>query len=212
MIREYFVPLRGMALNDNAALYRPVHNLPETVTLESSAMDVMTDLKQVPAQTVEPEASIEEAKAKMIRQGVRLLFVTDAEYHLLGIVTATDIQSDRVVQVMHVRNVLRNEVIVKDIMTPRDHIEAIDMHEVRGAKVGHVLATLKQTGRQHALVVEVDVDHRPLHERLTTPRPEVLHTVTGLFSLTQIARQLGLQPQPDAIATTFAEVEAMLAH
>jgi len=39
-----------------------------------------------------------------------------------------------------------------------------------------------------------------------------LHTVCGLFSTTQIARQLGLQLHSAEIATTFAEVEAMLAH
>jgi CBS-domain-containing membrane protein len=201
VIREYFVPLRVTALNDNATLYWPTQSPPESVTLESSATSVMTDLKQVPAQTIEAEASIEEANTKMIRQGVRLLFVTDAQHHLLGIVTATDIQGGHVVQVLLARGVSRQEVTVREIMTARDHLEAIDMHEVRGAKVGHVLSTLKQVGRQHAIVVDVEVY-----------QPGVMQTVRGLFSATQIARQLGLHPQPGEIATTFAEVEALLAH
>ena len=213
MIREYFVPLRVTALNDNATLYRPTQSLPESVTLESSATSVMTDLKQVPAQTIEPEASIEEANTKMIRQGVRLLFVTDAQHHLLGIVTATDIHGGLVVQVLLARGVSRQEVTVREIMTARDHLEAIDMHEVRGAKVGHVLSTLKQVGRQHAIVVDVEVYQPTFHEQLTTQRkPGVMQTVRGLFSATQIARQLGLHPQPGEIATTFAEVEALLTH
>jgi len=213
VIREYFVPLRATTLNDNATLYRPTQGLPESVTLESPATSVMTDLKQVPAQNIEPEASIEEANTKMIRQGVRLLFVTDAQHHLLGIVTATDIQGGHVVQVLLARGVSRQEVTVREIMTPRDHLEAIDMHEVRGAKVGHVLSTLKQAGRQHAIVVDVEVYQPTFHEQLTTQRqPGVMQTVRGLFSATQIARQLGLHPQPGEIATTFAEVEALLAH
>jgi hypothetical protein len=36
--------------------------------------------------------------------------------------------------------------------------------------------------------------------------------VCGLFSTTQIARQLGLQLQSLELATTFADVEALLAH
>ena len=119
MIRDYFVPLRVTALNDNATLYRPTQSLPESVTMESSATSVMTDLKQVPAQTIEPEASIEEANTKMIRQGVRLLFVTDAQHHLLGIVTATDIQGGRVVQVLLARGVSRQEVTVREIKIGR---------------------------------------------------------------------------------------------
>jgi hypothetical protein len=96
-------------------------------------------------------------------------------------------------------------------MTARDHLEAIDMHEVRGVKVGHVLATLKQAGRQHAIVVEV---YQPtFQEQLTVRRRSgMIQIVRGLFSATQIARQLGLQPQPGEIATTFAEVEALLSH
>jgi hypothetical protein len=213
VIREYFVPLRVTALNDDATLYRPTLSLPESVTLESSAMSVMTDLKQVPAQTIEPEASIEDANARMIRQGVRLLFVTDAQHHLLGIVTATDLQGGHVVQVLLARGVSRQEVTVREIMTAPDHLEAIDMHEVRGAKVGHVLSTLKQAGRQHAIVVDVEVRQPTFHEQLTTQRqPGVMQTVRGLFSATRIARQLGLQPHPGEMATTFAEVEALLAH
>ena len=213
MIREYFVPLRAITLNDNATLYRPSQSLLESVTLESSAISVMTDLKKVPAQTIEPEASIEGANAKMIREGVRLLFVTDAQHHLLGIVTATDILGGHVLQVSLARGVSRQEVTVREIMTARDHLEAIDMHDVRGAKVGHVLSTLKQAGRQHAIVVDVEVYQPTLHEQLTTDRhPGVYQTVCGLFSATQIARQLGLQSQPGDIAATFAELEALLAH
>jgi CBS domain-containing protein len=213
VIREHFLPLRVTALNRNATLYRPTQRLPESVTLESSALDVMTDLKQVPAQTVEPEASIGEANTKMIRQGVRLLFVTDAEHHLLGIITAADILGGHVVQAMLARGVSREDVTVREIMTPRDHLEAIDMHEVRGAKVGHVLSTLKEAGRQHAIVVDVEVYQPTIRERLDAPgQAGVRQTVRGLFSATQIARQLGLDVQPGEIASTFAEVEAMLAN
>jgi len=209
MIREHFLPLRLYNLVQGATLYRPTQRLPERVTLESSALDVMTDLKQVPAQTIEPEASIEAANAKMIRQGVRLLFVVDAQDRILGLITATDILGEQVVQTMHAREVSREDVLVREIMTPRERLEAIDVEDVRAAKVGHVLSTLKQSGRQHAIAVEVN--RRSFHETLTTPSMP-LHTVCGLFSTTQIARQLGLQLHSAEIATTFAEVEAMLAH
>jgi len=213
VIREYFLPLRAISLRDDATLYQPTQHLPEQVTLESPAFDVMTDLKQWPAQTIAPDASIEEANAKMIRQGVRLLFVTDALHRLLGLITATDILGQHVLQVMLARGVSRHDVTVREIMTSRERLEAIDMGDVHGAKVGHVLSTLKQAARQHAIVVEVEVYEPSFHERLTTERqPAVVQTVRGLFSTTQIARQLGLHPQSAEIASTFAEVEAMLAH
>ena len=210
MIREYFLPLRATRLTQSATLYQQKQNLPERVTLESPALDVMTDLKQLPAQTIEPEASVEAANAKMIRQGVRLLFVTDPQTRLLGLITATDILGGHVLQTMLARGVSREEVLVYEIMTPRERLEAIDIGDLRGAKVGHVLSTLKEAGRQHAIVIEV---YEPtLHERLTLQQPAVTETVRGLFSATQIARQLGLQLHSAEIAVTFAELEALLAH
>jgi len=211
VIRDIFRPLPLISLAEGAAVFHPVQRLPERVTLESPALDVMTDLKQVSAVTIEPEVSSEDANAKMIRNGVRLLFVTDPRHRLLGLVTATDILGEKVVQAMRERGVPRQEVQVHEIMTPRVSLEAIKMHEVLGAKVGHVLATLKQSGRQHAIVVDV---HEPtFHDRLVMP-PEAIapQTLRGLFSTTQIARQLGLNLQSLDLAKTFAEVEALLAH
>ena len=210
MIRDFFLPLPVTSLAAGVAVFHPVQSLPQRVSLESPALDVMTDLKQVMAVVIEPEASVEAANAKMIRNGVRLLFVTDAQHRLLGLVTATDVLGEKVVQAMLERGVSRQEVLVREIMTQREGLEAINMHDVLGAKVGHVLSTLKQAGRQHAIVVEV---HEPsFHDRLVR-HPEVIvpQTVRGLFSTTQIARQLGLDLQSVQLATTFAEVEALLA-
>jgi len=36
--------------------------------------------------------------------------------------------------------------------------------------------------------------------------------IRGIFSLTQIARQLGANLQPNTFAQTFAEIEAALGH
>jgi hypothetical protein len=71
------------------------------------------------------------------------------------------------------------------------------MDDVRLAKVGHIVATLKAAGRQHAMVVDHDEQGR--------------QKVRGIFSASQIARQLGVVIQTTEIARTFAEVEAMLA-
>jgi hypothetical protein len=53
-----------------------------------------------------------------------------------------------------------------------------------------------KAGRQHALVVESDGRSRQI--------------VRGLFSATQIARQLGATIQTSEIARTFSEIEALL--
>ena len=171
----------------------------------------MTDLRRCPALTIEPEASIDAANARMIWHGVRLLFITDLQDRILGLITATDILSEKVVQAAEERRVPRKEVLVRDIMTPRERLEAINIEELRGAKVGHVLATLQRAGRQHAIVVEMHELSFP--EKLATfPKASPLQTVRGLFSATQIARQLDVRLPGPSIATTFAELQTLLSH
>ena len=69
------------------------------------------------------------------------------------------------------------------------------LSDVEGARVGHVLETLRRSGRQHALVI--DFDGRSM--------------VRGIFSLSQIARQLGVAlPAGGEVARTFSEIEAAL--
>ena len=73
------------------------------------------------------------------------------------------------------------------------------MNDVEGAKAGNVLATLKASGRQHALVVD-------------RPAPGQPQKVRGILSLSRLTRQLGVTVQTAEIARTFAEIETQLAH
>lgn len=75
-------------------------------------------------------------------------------------------------------------------------IEVMDMDDVRSARVGNIVATLKACRRQHAMAVERD--------------PGGKDTLRGLFSTTQIARQLGTAVQTPETAQTFAEIESLL--
>jgi CBS domain-containing protein len=155
----------------------------------------MTDFSQIPAAAIEPDASIETANDLMKRRGVRALLVTDP--HVIGILTATDLLGEKPVKLALERGLRRNEIRVADIMTPRELIELISLSEIREARVGHIVATLKQAGRQHFLVGE---------------RASSGVVVRGIFSLSQVARQLGVDLQPNSFAHTFAEIEAALGH
>ena len=115
----------------------------------------------------------------------------------VGLITATDILGEKPMQVVTARGMRREELVVRDIMTPQQSLQAIGLSDVQRAKVGHIVATLKQSGRQHALVVEEDEARS--------------QSVRGLFSATQIARQLGVAIPTSEVARTFAEIEAQLA-
>ena len=79
--------------------------------------------------------------------------------------------------------------------------------DVERARVGHVLETLRRAGRQHALVVD--------HDEIPSERPLMPAVrramVRGIFSISQIARQLGVPvPAAGEVARTFSEIESAI--
>jgi CBS domain containing-hemolysin-like protein len=177
------------------------------VTLESPALEVMTDLERVSTATIRSQAPIEGANQFMISRGVRLLLVIDVRDAVLGVLTATDVLGEKALRVAAERGVKRGELTVADLMTPAELVEVVALADVQGARVGHVLETLRRAGRQHALVV----DHDVVAAGSALERPVERAMVRGIFSLSQVARQLGLAvPQAGEVARTFAEIEAAL--
>ncbi len=196
MLRDYAL-LKSVLLQAGAGFCEPAQSLPQRVAFDDAAQSVMTDLKLVSAVLIRAGDGVDEANRRMIQRGVRLLLVVDENRKVAGIITAADILGEKPLQVIAERGGRREDVLVRDIMTPQHRLEVLSIAEVRGAKVGHVVATLKNSGRQHALVAELD---RHGQQR-----------VRGLFSATQIARQLGITMQTSEIAHTFSEIEALLA-
>jgi len=168
----------------------------KSVTLESSALDVMTDLRHNDAAVIEPHVSMEFANSYMIQRGVRSLLVLNQDHSLRGIITATDILGEKPLRFIQDRRVKHDEITVSDIMTPLERLEVIPIEEVQNAKVGHVVASLRDTGRQHILVMENNADNKP--------------SVCGIFSLTQIERQLGVTISSTKVSENFVEIEEML--
>ncbi len=187
-----YAPLTLSPLAPGARIAHP--NAPGRVTLDDPAFSVMTDLREVSAATTTPEEPIDSAHAVMIRRGVRLLFALDPQGGVVGIITATDLLGAKPMRFMQERGVTHAEVQVRDIMTPAARLDALSLLDVAQMRVGHIVATLKAVNRQHLTVAE-DGGRR----------------IRGLFSASQVARQLGMEVQTFAVAQTFAEVEAALA-
>lgn len=167
------------------------------VSTEDAALEVMTDFRRVRAITVPASVPMDYAAQRMRANRVHLLLVTDENNRVLGLVTSTDIVGDKPVRLVHDFGLRRGEITVRDIMTPRERLEVIDFDDVKHACVGHVVATLKAVGRQHAMVVDRNAHGRQL--------------VRGLFAVSQLGRQLGSAIQTVEIARSFAEVESALA-
>ena len=91
---------------------RPVQPQAARVTLDSPALDVMTDLCRTSPATIRPQAPIEGAKQYMISRGVRLLLVIDDHESVLGVLTATDVLGEKAVRVATDRGMKRSEALL----------------------------------------------------------------------------------------------------
>jgi len=173
----------------------PWHEAP--VSLDSPALDVMTDLTKVKAATTHPTTTLRQAEQTMIYQGVRMLFVVTDMPSIEGLITATDLRGDKQMRVVHQRNLRYDDLSVADVMTELTALDAVDLDRLKAAAVGNAIATLKSLGRNHLLVVE--------KATARTPR-----RVRGVVSRSQIERQLGRAIDVTPIAHSFAEIERAL--
>ena len=196
MQREVYKPLKSVPLNAGSTCRRP-DEYPE-LAIDSPAIDAMTDFQRVAPVTIRPDATLAQATTLMVARRIRLLFVVDADEAIVGMITARDTMGERPIKLLQQQGGKHGDLKVADVMTPLSVLEGFPLGDVLHAEVGHILATLKQIGRQHALVVERDA---------ATGRNEV----RGMFSATAIGRQLGVPVQTFEIANTFAEIEAALA-
>ena len=189
-MREYS-PLTLTPLEQGARVAAPM--APGRVTLDDPAFSVMTDLREVSAATTTPEETMGQAHAQMIRRGVRLLFVLDPSGAVVGVITATDLLGEKPIRFMQSHGVSHAEIQVEDIMTPASMLEALPLIDIAQMRVGHIVATLKKVRRQHIMVAE-----------------EGGRRIRGLFSASQVARQLGMELQTFEVAQSFADIEAAL--
>jgi len=206
MERDYD-PLPIRELGAGAGFRRPTQTQAGRVSAESPALQVMTDLQRTTPATIRPQAPLAGANQFMITRGVRLLLVVDDLENILGVITATDLLGERPMLVATSRGQRRDELTVADVMTPASQVEVVALADAEGARVGHVLETLRRAGRQHALVV--DFDQLPAARPLQPPLRRTM--VRGIFSISQLARQLGVTlPGGGEVARTFSEIESAI--
>lgn len=197
MDEKKYTPIKTTRLGKGIPLHRVEKIYTDNVSLDDPAVRVMTDLRKVSAITIRPEISIEIASQRMKQRGVRMLLVTDDKEDIVGLITSTDLQGEKPVQLAQQRGLHFSEILVRDIMTDHDQLEVMCMEDIDKATVGQVVATLQSCGRQHAIVVD----------RAAVTNEQSLR---GIFSAAQIARQLDMEISGPRVAETFAEIERLI--
>lgn len=198
MERDHHKPVPMRILRGAAICRPPSRHAARPVRVHTPAIEAMTDLRTIAPATTSRGASLHEADQVMRAWGVRLLVVVGADWAIEGLITVRDTIGEKPVNLLRERGGRYADLTVGDLMVPREAIEVLDLEAVRHAEVGHIVATLQDVGRQHALVVERDAQSGG-------------DVVCGVFSVTQIGRQLGVNIPIFDVAHTFAQIAAHLA-
>jgi CBS domain-containing protein len=173
--------------------------------LDDPALDLLTDFYLTPAISVLAAAQIDNALTQMISSGVRLLFVVNAGFKILGAITSYDIQGEKPLRYLQSRDCrigicLREDILVQDIMTPVHEWKVIKYGQLVHATIRDLALTFKELGRKHIIVV----DDAVVGDRNG-------QVVRGLLSLTTLERVLGTSIDSTKIANSFAEIQHELA-
>ena len=194
----YAHKLKSFNLDANTPVYLLSSGKPVMLELDDPAIKAMTDLQQVKAITVSPDSSIEFAMELMEHAGIRMLVVIDQSGMLAGLITARDIMGEKPLSIMTRDRVKRGEILVRQVMTPRDQLNPFNFRDVERASVRDVIVQLRNAVRQHAIVLEAQDNGKN-------------YFIRGIFSITQIGRQLGMDIPGDGHVQSFAEFEKLIA-
>lgn len=179
-----------------ATLSEPSFYPQGVVSLNDSALRIMTDLTTIAAITISPSCNLDEATDRMLKMKVKLLFVTDAKERIIGLITYSDLQGERPIQFQQSNGVSRAEICVLDIMTSTENIDVLEWSAVENARIGDIAMTMKNLNRQHALVLEQPSDGS--------------YKIRGIFSTSLLSKLLGIQIDTTEVAQTFSEIERVL--
>ncbi|MBN0985995.1 CBS domain-containing protein [Amphritea pacifica] len=168
----------------------------EPISLRSPASEVMTDFSQTEPITVTEGVSVDDALERMKSQHVRMLFVITLAGRFVGVISAQDIAGSKVIVYMQNHGVTRDEVAVGHIMLHKQYLRSLTFDQIRHARIGDIMLTLKNSGDQHLLVVdETEMGIR---------------RVRGIISASDISRKLKVGFEIMYEAKSFAEIEKII--
>ena len=85
----------------------------------------------------------------MIKRGIRILLVCDADDNIIGLLTSRDIAGDKPHRILaKAGGGVREDLRVSDVMTLRPELELLSMEDIQRARIGDLIATLRQVDRR----------------------------------------------------------------
>ena len=160
----------------------------EVLDITSNTSYIVTDFTHKRPQLIEKDVSVDEALYMMKMGHVRSKIVIDQSENLMGVISSSDLASYKVLHIAQLRNVSRADLTVENLMIKKEDMRAINFSKISNYTIGDVLATLRNMGQQHVLLIDTE------------------NTLRGLISASDIARALHIPININEKAHTFNEI------
>jgi CBS-domain-containing membrane protein len=200
---DFYSPLTLIGPKKSISLMRsPDQNSP-LLGLDTPALEVMTDFTRTPAISILANTQIDNALNQMIYSSVRLFFVVNRDFTILGSVTSYDIEGEKPVLFLQSRDYridtcAREDITVQDIMTAVQNWRVLNYNALSFATLGDIVETFRGFGQRHLIVVEESRDRGGAQ------------VVRGLFSVTALERVLDIHIDTAEPAKSFADIQHAL--
>ena len=170
---------------------KDVNTLTQPVTIEntnlySPALSVFTDFKTSAPRVIESNTRADELVRLMRKEHVRMKIVINTNGAFEGVISLEDL-SERAFVKQVANGYTRSELIVDDLMRPKENLLALSYNSLKNSDIESLLFSQKNNEHQHLLVID-----------------ESNHSIRGIISSSDIARQLKLDI--DVTLTNFANI------
>lgn len=168
----------------------------EQITLNSPASMIFNDFKQYNPQIIQANTKAVDALNLMMKTHAHIRVVVSDSNNFVGIISASDVSEQNIMHEMALGNA-RDEILVSDLMLPREKVMTFDISQLERASVADVVNALKTHGLHHCLVMDTKNHH-----------------IRGIISSNEIARKLHMPieiPKKAVFAKKFNELNVIYA-
>ena len=142
----------------------------------ASELAIFTDFRKHKPHLLDSYQEASEALEVMLAEDVLTKLVIDDHREFVGVISREDLAEHNLQLKQLALLVKRDELLVRDLMHPRENIRAISYNELRQASVADVVSTMKKSHQEYLLVVDPEAHHirgvisaREIGRRLNAP-------------------------------------------
>lgn len=144
----------------------------DDTTLSSPALSVVSDFKHSLPNMISATSSARDALDMMQQEQSKLKLVVDNDGEMVGLLHLEQL-SDQAIMRRVAFGDSRDDILVADLMRPRERIKALAYQQLKQCSIADVVNTLQSSGEQHCVVIDRES-----------------HQIRGVISAQDIARRL----------------------